>query len=49
MSCKDQARLKEALNVLCSISQETLQSHRTEVLLIFQKLEALVKDPVEWF
>ena len=42
MSFSDQARLREALNVLCNISIETLQSHRAEILLTFKKLEALV-------
>ena len=46
MPCRDQARLEEALDVLCKISIEALHSHRDEALLAFRKLEAFVKDPL---
>lgn len=45
MSSNDHSRVLEALNVLCNVSKEALQSHRAEVLLAFQKVQALVGDP----
>lgn len=45
MSCNDHFRVLEALNVLCNVSKEALQSHRAEVLLAFQKVQALVGNP----
>jgi len=44
MSCNDTVRVLEALNVLCNVSEEALQSHRAEALLAFRKLRTFVGD-----
>jgi hypothetical protein len=49
MSPNESVRILEALNVLCNVSGEVLQSHKTELLAAVQKLQTLIEergDPV---
>jgi hypothetical protein len=46
MSSNNSTKVAEALNILCNVRDDTLQSHKIKTLLVFHKLRTFVEGNV---